>query len=70
MHTFKFTTNGYRKGSALRQKGVGETKNGVGLHRGDVDKHDAMRMASEAMSSWEGIRSSHGDDILGLAGQQ
>ncbi len=22
------------------------------------------------MSSWEGIRSSHGNDILGLAGQQ
>ncbi len=43
IHTFKpTTTNGYRKGSVLRQKGVGETKetNGVGLHRGDDDEHD------------------------------
>ncbi len=54
IHTFKpTTTNGNRKGSVLRQHGVEETKeyrtglyscqkgkNGVGLHRVDVDEHD------------------------------
>ncbi len=53
IHIFITVTYGYRNGSVERQKGVGETeeclmgrynhmgKNGVGLHREDVDEYDA-----------------------------